>query len=219
MKRYSLYKSDAANAPILFLLTGDEEGAEVWNRARQLTSEPFSLAAVSVADWNRDLSPWAAEQVYKGGGAFGGGADRFLEALEGKIVPEVKEETRSGAPCILAGYSLAGLCAVYAAYRTRAFSGILSASGSLWFPGFLDFATTNPFARRPDRIYLSLGDRESRTKSPVMRRVEDSTRKLWEAYAAQGIDTVFQLNPGSHFQDAALRLARGIAWILSSRRI
>lgn len=47
-----------------------------------------------------------------------------------------------------------------------------------------------------------------------MRLAEENTRKLCDAYAARGIETTFELNPGNHFQDAKLRLAKGIAWIL-----
>ena len=209
-------KSDA-DAPIIFLLSGDEDGARVWDAARQLTARPFSLATVPVTDWNRDLSPWAARRVFKGGEDFAGGADAFLQTLEDETVPAVRAEVQTDAPCILAGYSLAGLCAVYAAYRTTAFSGVISASGSLWFPGFSEFAASRPFARKPERVYFSLGDRESRTKNPVMRLVEDNTRKLCDAYAAQGVETTFERNPGSHFQDAELRLAKGIAWILGGK--
>ena len=205
-----------ADAPIIFLLSGEEDGARVWDAARRLTAQPFSLVTIPVTDWNRDLSPWAARRVFKGGEDFGGGADAFLRTLESEIVPAVRAE--ADAPCILAGYSLAGLCAVYAAYRTTAFSGVISASGSLWFPGFLDFAASHAFARKPERLYFSLGDKESLTKNPVMRLVEDNTRKLCDAYTAQGIETTFERNPGNHFQDAELRLAKGIAWILEGTR-
>jgi len=60
--------------------------------------------------------------------------------------------------------------------------------------------------------------KESRTKNPVMRLVEENTRKLCDAYAAHGIATTFEMNPGNRFQDAALRLAKGIAWILEGTR-
>ena len=211
-------RADAADAPIIFLLTGEEDGARVRDAARRLTARPFSLVTVPVPDWNRDLSPWAARRVFRGGEDFGGGADAFLRTLEGEIVPAVRAELQTDAPCVLAGYSLAGLCAVYAAYRTAAFSGVISASGSLWFPGFSEFAASHAFARKPERVYFSLGDRESRTKHPVMRLVEDNTRRLCDAFAAQGVETAFELNPGSHFQDAELRLAKGIAWILEGGR-
>lgn len=213
MQSYFLHRA-VANAPIVFLLTGDEDGTRVWDTARQLTAQPFSLATIPVMDWNRDLSPWAARRVFKCGEDFGGGADTFLQTLENEVVPTVKTELKTDAPCILAGYSLAGLCALSAAYRTTSFTGVISASGSLWFPGFSDFAASHAFARRPERVYFSLGDKESRTKNPVMCLVEENTRMLCAAYAAQGIETTFEMNPGNHFQDAELRLAKGVAWIL-----
>ena len=214
MQSWHIHKSNTPNAPIVFLLTGDEDGAKVWGTARELTARPFSLVTVPVEDWNRDLSPWAAPRVFKGGKDFGGGADKLLETLENEIVPTVKAELRTDAPCILAGYSLAGLCVVYALYRTKAFSGVISASGSLWFPDFMEFAAARDFARKPERVYFSLGDQESKTKNPTMCRVEEDTRALNETYAAHGIKTTFELNPGNHFQDAELRLAKGVAWML-----
>ncbi len=119
-----------------------------------------------------------------------------------------------GAPCILAGYSLAGLCALYALYRTALFSGAISASGSLWFPGFLDYAVSRSFPRLPERVYLSLGDRESRSRNLLMRRVEENSRAFCALLEKQGVDCRFERNPGNHFQDPEERLAKGIAWIL-----
>ena len=217
MQDWHIYESDTHNAPIVFLLTGDEDGAKVWETAREMTARLFSLVTIPVADWNRDLSPWAAPRVFKGGEGFGGGADKLLQTLENGIVPAVKEKLRADVPCILAGYSLAGLCAVYALYRTREFSGVISASGSLWFPGFVEFAIAHDFAHKPERVYFSLGDQEGKTKNPAMRRVEEDTRFLNETYATRGIETTFELNPGNHFQDAELRLAKGIAWMLGSK--
>ena len=37
----------------------------------------------------------------------------------------------------IAGYSLAGLFALYALYKTDAFTRVASMSGSLWFPGIM----------------------------------------------------------------------------------
>ena len=118
-------------------------------------------------------------------------------------------------PCMIAGYSLAGLFAVYALYRTDVFSGAVSASGSLWFPGFLDYVTSHAMPRTPGRVYLSLGDREKNTKSPVMCRVEENTAALHERFCAEGIACIFELNPGNHFQNVEQRIAKGIAWIVS----
>ncbi len=42
-----------------------------------------------------------------------------------------------------------------------------------------------------------------------------SASTLSSAAKRKEIDTVFELNPGNHFQDAAERSAAGMAWILS----
>ena len=64
------------------------------------------------------------------------------------------------------------------------------------------------------KLYLSLGDREARTRNPMMRPVEDKTRALAAFYEAQGVPTVLEMNPGGHFNEPERRMARGIAWIL-----
>ena len=90
-----------------------------------------------------------------------------------------------------------------------------SASGSVWYPGFADYVRDNDFVRRPDRVYLSVGDRESRTRNAFMRAVEDCDRALLDIYLSKGVDAVFETNPGNHFRDADIRLAKGISWVLS----
>ncbi len=205
----------ASDTPLILLLTGGKNSDEVWTETKRLTRRSFCLAAYPVADWENELSPWKAEKVFRGGKGFGGGADETIRKLERVIVPELKRVIGCPEmPCIIAGYSLAGLFAVYALYRTDAFTGAVSASGSLWFPGFLDYATSHKIPQAPDRVYLSLGNREKDTKSTVMCRVEENTAMLQEHFRSQGIECVFELNPGNHFQDVEQSLAKGIAWII-----
>ena len=48
----------------------------------------------------------------------------------------------------------------------------------------------------------------------LLSTVEDKTGKVYDQYKNKGIETTFEMNPGNHFKDADLRLAKGIAWIL-----
>lgn len=64
--------------------------------------------------------------------------------------------------------------------------------------------------RKPDRLYLSMGDKEKKTRHPLLRTVQDNTEALVKHYRQLGIGVTFELNPGNHFQDAALRSAKGI---------
>ena len=94
------------------------------------------------------------------------------------------------------------------------FSRAVSASGSMWFPDFAEYTEKNQFCRRPDKVYFSLGDKEARTRNQLLSTVEDKTREIYGQYKDSDIDTVFEMNPGNHFKDADIRLAKGIAWIL-----
>ena len=104
--------------------------------------------------------------------------------------------------------------ALYAAYRCDAFDRVASVSGSLWFPDFKEYALTHEMRKRPEKLYLSLGDREARTRNSVLMTVQRNTEELAEHYRRLGLDVTWELNPGNHFKDAALRSAKGIKAIL-----
>ena len=215
VEEWRLFPSDAADAPLVVTLLGEEDGESVYTAIRERSAEPFSLLTVRAADWNRDLSPWPAESAFRGGAPFGGGAADFLDRLLDGILPEALCALRGQPPYYaLAGYSLAGLFALWAACQTPIFSRLGSMSGSLWFPGFADYALRLDLSASTERIYLSLGDREARTRNTLMRTVEQCTIQLRDHWAAQGIETLYETNPGNHFQDPVGRIARGIAWLL-----
>ena len=115
----------------------------------------------------------------------------------------------------IAGYSLAGLFALYAIYQTDLFSHVGSMSGSLWFPRMKECLFSHEPKRRPDRMYFSLGDKESKTRNPVLKSVRQNTEEIHAFYQSKGVDTVFQLNPGNHYNHAAERTAACIVWMLN----
>ena len=84
-----------------------------------------------------------------------------------------------------------------------------------WFYGiFSGFVEGIKLNERENFLYFSLGDREARTRNALLSTVEDKTGKVYDQYKNKGIETTFEMNPGNHFKDADLRLAKGIAWIL-----
>ena len=213
-KEVDIYPAHKAGSPLVVFNAFENEGAAVHTELKKLTTTDLTLATINITDWNNDLSPWAIPPVYKNDDPFTGGADAYLETLTGEIVPAIIAELGSKPSYIaLSGYSLAGLFAVYAMFRTKMFSRIASASGSLWYPGFMDYAKKHELAALPEKLYLSLGDREARTRNQIMATVEQNTRDLHEYYKALGINTIFELNEGNHFKDVGLRIAKAIAWI------
>jgi phosphopentomutase len=68
--------------------------------------------------------------------------------------------------------------------------------------------------KKPDKLYLSLGDKEARTGNMLLKTVQDNTEQIVSHYRQLGLDVTWELNPGNHFRDAALRSAKGIRAIL-----
>ena len=211
----TVYPSAAANRPIIYLNSVAEESGQVYQKLRGGGCPDFTLVSISGLNWNHDMVPWDIPPVSKGAAPCTGGADEYLQLLTEEITP--KAETLIHGPASwrgLAGYSLAGLFALYAPYRTDLFSRIASISGSLWFPGFKEYVLSHEMKRQPERLYLSLGDKECKTRNPYMKTVQEQTEAIHAFYTGQGIDTKLQLNPGNHFKDAVQRTAAGIGWIL-----
>ena len=215
-KTVSIFPSTESGTPIIYLNTFSDEGKKVYEAAQAAGCPPFTLVSVSDLDWNHDMVPWDSPPAFQNAGPCTGGADDYLRLLTEEIIPTAENEL-SGVPSWrgIAGYSLAGLFALYAIYRTDLFSRVGSMSGSLWFPGMKEYILSHEPKRRPDHIYFSLGDKKSKTRNPVLRSVRQSTEEIRAFYQDKGIDTVFQLNPGNHYDHAAERTAAGMAWLLN----
>ena len=215
-KRVEVFPAAKPGCPVLYLHTVEDDGGAVYEAVQARTGMDFSLVAVSRLDWNADLSPWAAPAVFAKGAPFFGGADAYLSLLLEKIVPQAESLLPPVSWRGIAGYSLAGLFAVYVLYHTDFFEIAASVSGSLWFPGIQDYIFSHEFLQKPRRLYFSLGNKESETHNPYMQCVQENTQAIEAFCRSQGIDTVFRLNPGNHFQNAVSRCADGICWVLET---
>lgn len=214
-KMISVFPCEKADKPVVYLNTYGNEGANVYNELYKKGCADLNLVAVSGLEWNRDMAPWDCPPVMKNGGAFTGGAADYLSLLEENIIPAAEKKI-NGTPVWrgIAGYSLAGLFAVYSLYKTDVFTRAASVSGSLWFPKIKEFIFEKKMAARPNRLYFSLGSKESKTRNRYLETVEPNTLDIEEFYRLRGIKTAFELNPGNHFQNCAERTARAIRWLI-----
>ncbi len=215
-RKISIYPCGEENAPVVYSAMYSENGKALLDCCKTAECPAFHLVTISELDWNADLSPWAAPSVVTDNDGFAGNAGEFTGIIRESVIPFAESITGAPSYRIIAGYSMAGLYALYAPYITDIFSKSVCASGSVWYEGFVDFAENNGFIRPPDCIYLSLGDMESRTKNPVLSRVENCMDRLYHSYTQLGIPTVFEMNKGNHYKNAVLRLAKGIAWGLKN---
>lgn len=213
-KTIEIYQCVKPGAPIIYLNSFSNEGQEVYESAQAAGCAPFSLAVISNLNWNHDMVPWDSPPAFKNAAPCTGGADNYLQLLTEEIIPTAEKQI-TGIPCWrgIAGYSLAGLFALYAIYQTDFFSRVGSMSGSLWFPGMKEYIFSHKPKRRPECMYFSLGDKESKTRNPVLKSVRQNTEEIYAFYQREGIDTVFHMNPGNHFNHAAERTAAGICWL------
>lgn len=215
-KTIDVFQSENPNRPVIYLNTYGREGEAVFRQISAFGDLDFTLVAISGLNWEHDMAPWDIPPISSKDTPCTGGADAYLELMLNEILPQA-EKTVLGTPLWrgIAGYSLAGLFALYSIYRTDVFSRAASVSGSLWFPDFPAFVRSHTPKKSPDCIYFSLGDKEHKTRNPFLQTVRQNTEEMEDFYKQQGIATTFQLNPGNHFQDAALRTASGIRWILN----
>ena len=178
----------------------ESEMAEI----RKLTDKDFCLICLKVRKWNDDLSPWGSPPVF-GKDGFGGQAEETLSMVLQYTGDKSKRY-------YIGGYSLAGLFAIWSAYQTDIFEGVAAASPSVWFPGFTDYMKEHSI--KTGVVYLSLGDKEAKTKNPVMASVGDRIKEAEAILKERGVKTALEWNPGNHFTDSGLRTAKAYAWVL-----
>ncbi|MDY4888920.1 MAG: hypothetical protein SO135_04140 [Sphaerochaetaceae bacterium] len=186
-----------------------------------LDGHQLSCAVVQLygVDWNRELSPWPAKRAFKGGEDFSGMADRHIATLTDVVIPQVEGKLCSlvkrdvSFNRIIAGYSLAGLFAVYSLFCTDAFCKAVSGSGSFWFDGFTDFVRNNSLKSSSPEVYLSLGECESVSRNARLAAVLDCTNAVKRLLEEKGANVFFEMNSGGHFEDEAERMMKGYSRI------
>ena len=90
-----LYPAAQAGSPLIVLCEYEGDGEPVVRALQEMGAPACSLLVTGGGEWNRDMSPWAAPAVFKGGEPFTGGADGFLTVLLGQILPEARERIGS----------------------------------------------------------------------------------------------------------------------------
>ena len=214
-----IYGTDCAEY-LLLQMTDEHELQHMDNEISAMaqgSAHSFLFAAVPVKNWNDELSPWKSPAVW-GKESFGGNAAGTLRFLTEQAIPTLKQQFAlpENVRIILGGYSLAGLFALWASTQTALFSGVAAASPSVWFPGWMEFEQQHPI--QAQHIYLSLGDKEERTKNAVMAAVGDNIRTLYSRLTEHSTDCMLEWNSGGHFKDADLRTARAFRWVMEDMR-
>lgn len=184
---------------------GDKDSQTVcyFFMAERINIEPVEgvrLVMIYPYDWNYCMTPWKYHD--KNMGKTGGG-EEFLSWFISEIYDEKYQRQYIG------GYSLGGLFALFAACEKELFDGVMSVSGSLWYPGALEYFNEKSVGKRIGKIYMSLGDKESLTKNAEREKVGFNTEKLAEVFGRTK-EVFFEYNRGGHFTDISERIVKSI---------
>lgn len=195
---------------ILPVMASDIEGQLKTIRSFFSPKDNLCLVAFEIKDWDRELTPWESNTNER---HFGSDAGATLSYIEYALIPELK---RRGfiCPYITVGYSLAGLFSLWALFNSELINGAVSASGSLWYEHFEEYAEKQLIAGKT--VYLSLGDREELTRNAVMRSIGDKTRKMQKILEDKYCRCTLEMNRGGHFSEPEKRLFKGMKWMLEN---
>ncbi len=169
----------------------------------------FAMVLFDTDSWAQALMPWPDKAVSRDEAVGRHAADTLLY-IEHQLLPWMKA-CYGTLPCVIGGYSLGGLFALWAACQTDAFVAVAAASPSLWIDHWADYAREH--AILADFVYLSLGDKEEHCRNQRMARIGDCVRQqyamLCEKLGASRV--ALEWNEGGHFGEEAERTARAFA--------
>ncbi len=198
--------------------TGEEKST---GENRSMGKQEFSGKAGETLRWITDEAIPYLEKL-RNREITAGNGDCDPKNIAGNGDCDRKNMAGSGMKVYIGGYSLAGLFSLWAFYETGIFSGVASCSGSLWYPGFMDYAKEmeqEVEKREKAFVYLSLGSREDKTKHPLRQQVKTCTESLYRSLEeTDGIKVFFEWNPGNHFTEPEVRLIKGFRWLIEHCR-
>ena len=210
---------EAYAAPMVIQLDSAEHGDFASQTAAYLDTllpeKPCTLLAADARDWNADYSPWPMAS-FRSGETFAGGGEQTLADLCAAL-SDIKQKYTPAAVYI-AGYSLAGLFALWSLYACGMLDGCACCSGSLWFEGFTDFVKERRVMRSA-AVYLSLGGKEEKAPDPLLAAIGIRTREM-NTLLEQDMNVnrhTLVMNHGGHFTQPEKRVGDGIAWLLMNQ--
>ena len=169
-----------------------------------------SIVVIPDIKWNDNLTPWPAEGVFKKAKPFGGHAAVFLDKLTNEIIPEAEKSLGvEDAERTIMGVSLSGLFAIWACFNTKAFTNIISISGSLWYDGFVEWMKEQTPSSQIKKVCMLLGEKEKNAKDKRMATVEERTLAATNILKSKSqADVTFELVEGTHFSPMLPRLEK-----------
>ena len=176
---------------------------------------PVNIVAISGMKWNDDLTPWKAPALNPKED-FKGKAKNFLSSLLSDLFINTEQSLRLNHPKRhLIGISLSGLFSLWASTETNKFNSVASISGSLWYDGFVEWFKEQEL--HADRYFLSLGNKEVKSKNERLASVESCTEATLQIIRDKNKDITFITDEGNHFDFFRERLEKVIKVIMPAQ--
>ena len=193
-----------------------------------IKTKNYILIGISINDWNRYLSPWYCPKLFgKEDNIFKGEGQTTFNWLINKCIPKIEIELLKIDDNIqikryIGGYSLAALFSLWVFYseqnkKEKIFNGVCACSPSLWFIKWEEFMK-NKEAIEESIVYLSLGDKEGKTKNEIFKKMKTGMDKMIEKVKNDKKikKYIFEENKGGHYSEVELRMAKGFKWIIEN---
>ena len=165
--------------------------------------------------------------IWKDDNDFKGEGQSTFDWLINNCIPKIEKEILkidNNIPIkrYIGGYSLSALFSLWVFYsdinkKEKIFNGVCACSPSLWFLKWDDFIK-NKDAKEESIVYLSLGDREGKTKNETFKKMKTGMDKMIEKVKNdKNVQKyIFEENKGGHYSDVELRMAKGFKWIIEN---
>ena len=170
-----------------------------------------------------DYTPWPARGFDADYPDFPGKADDYLRRLDEVLLPALRAElpvSADPADTGILGFSLSGLLATYAPFRSGSFGWSMSISGSNWYEGFIPFlAGHDPVG--DCRFFLSYGRAEGAGKYSMHRDAGQSAEEAAAALRTRlGAERVTVISDsGRHSNKRVSRFTTALGWFWNGGRL
>ena len=153
--------------------------------------------------WNDMLTPWAEPGETPDSPPFAGHASKTLKIIHEQVIPAAEKTlaVQKVGERDLIGVSLSGLFTLWQWMQWDTFMSIASLSGSVWFPGFMQWFEGVEVPIKKGKAFFLLGEKEPKAWIKAYRSVGENTEAIVKKLQTYGINTTFQWVPGDHFAD------------------
>lgn len=214
---YSIGADTNITYPVVYL-HGDKSSKDFLEKADYMDEIQCIIIGIMEEDKLSELTPWGAKSLHPKFPDFSGKADQYIQWIESELKEAVdsKYPTKALAEFTgLTGYSLGGLCSLYASYRSNIFGVIASMSGSFWYPDFVDYAKNDDFLNKDLRVFLSSGDSEGIGHKDIKKDAVEKTKEMYGIIQDKLGENrcILQFDEGGHHNNREERYKTAIQWI------